>query len=100
MADDQLKNEIISLERKIKLLISEHSRLKQDLAGYRTENEELKRQLEGKDEELDSFQNKIKISKIVDNMMAGEEGDSKELKVVLDQYIKEIDKCIIHLSEA
>ena len=39
-----------------------------------------------------------KISKIVNNMTAGG-GDSTELKVVLDRYIKEVDKCIVHLSE-
>ncbi len=98
MSDNQLKNEIITLERKLKLLLSEHRRLKEDLNNYRSENEELKQRMHEKDGEISSFQNSFKISKIVDHMAAG--GDnSTELKEVIDQYIKEIDKCIVQLSE-
>ncbi|MDH5609374.1 MAG: hypothetical protein OEY56_07830 [Cyclobacteriaceae bacterium] len=94
-----LRNEIGNLERKLRLLLSEHQKLKEDLSFYREENEELRTKIKGKEKELAHFQNKDKISKIVGNMTAGGE-DSKELKIVLDQYIKEIDKCIAHLSEA
>lgn len=100
MSDDLLNNEILTLERKIRLLLNEHSRLKEDLNTFRSENTELRKKLEDQQSEMDTFQNRIKISKIVENMRAGEEGNSKELKEVLDQYIKEIDKCINHLSEA
>ncbi len=72
--------------------------MKDDLGNYRSENERLKQKIETKEGELTSFQNKFKISKIVNNMAAGGE-DPTELKEVLDQYIKEIDKCIAHLSE-
>ena len=98
MSDDRLKNEISTLERKVKLLISEHQRMKADLGSFRSENQELKQKIETKDGEISGFQNKFKISKIVNNMTAGGE-DSTELKVVLDRYIKEVDKCIAHLSE-
>ncbi len=100
MAEDPLKSELNTLERKIKLLLTEHSRMKSDLANYRSENQELKNLIEQKNGELSAFQNKFKISKIVNNMTAGEGDNTEELKEVLNQYIKEIDKCIIHLSEA
>lgn len=99
MSNDRLKTEINTLERKIKLLLSEHTKLKQDLSLYRTENEELKEKLSEKENALSNFQNKLKISKIVDNMV-GEGEETTELKVILDNYIKEIDKCIAHLGEA
>ena len=98
MSENHLKNEITTLERKLKLLLSEHKRLKDDLENYRLENEELKLKMKAKDGELSSFQNNFKISKIVDHMATGGE-DSTELKEVLDQYINEIDKCIVQLSE-
>lgn len=99
MSDDRLRNEISTLERKVKILLTEYDRLKQDLTHYREENQELKAVIQSQKGEIDSFQNKFKITKLVDNMVAGGE-DPNELKTVLDQYINEIDKCIAHLSEA
>lgn len=99
MSDESLKQELSTLERKVKLLISEHQKLKDDLVSSQRENEQLKSQLNVKEGELSNFQNKFKISKLVGNMVVDKE-DTKELKVVLDEYIKEIDKCIAHLGEA
>lgn len=99
MSNDNLKQELATLERKVKLLISEHQKLKEELVTSKRENDQLKSQLSVKQGELSNFQNKFKISKLVGNMVVEKE-DTKELKVVLDEYIKEIDKCIAHLGEA
>jgi predicted nucleic acid-binding Zn-ribbon protein len=99
MSDDRLRKEITTLERKVKILLSEYDRVKKDLYNYRAENQELKSVIESQKDEINGFQNKFKITKLVDNMVAGGE-DPNELKSVLDQYINEIDKCIAHLSEA
>ena len=99
MSNENLKQELATLERKVKLLISEHQKLKDELVTSKRENDQLKSQLSVKEGELSNFQNKFKISKLVGNMVVEKE-DTKELKVVLDEYIKEIDKCIAHLGEA
>ncbi|MEQ9232017.1 MAG: hypothetical protein RIF46_15140 [Cyclobacteriaceae bacterium] len=99
MSKEVLYREITNLERKINLLLSEHSRLKEQLDFKDQENQKLKAKLESQDAKLSTFQNKINISKIVGNTAAGKE-DSEELKKVLDEYINEIDKCIAHLGEA
>jgi chromosome segregation ATPase len=99
MNNGSLNKELSTLERKIKLMLSEHNKLKEDLEMYRNENNELRSQMSAKQIELSSFQNKYKISKIVDNMTVGGD-DASELKEVLNNYIKEIDKCITHLSDA
>lgn len=92
------KQEFDSLERKVKLLLSEHRKLKNELTESQQENDRLKTQLSLREGELSNFQNRFKISKLVKNMVAEGE-DSKELKEVLDDYIKEIDKCIAHLGD-
>ena len=99
MSEDALKFEIDNLERKVKLLISEHRKMRSELIAMKAENDELKGKINSKDGELSNFQNKFKISKLVGNMAVGKE-DTKELKEVLDGYIHEIDKCIAQLSEA
>lgn len=93
-----LRSELLSLERKAKLLLNEHQILKEEVDHLRKENSVLKDELNDKEGKLDHFQNKIKISKIVGSMVVGE-NDTSGLKEVIDDYIKEIDKCIAHLGE-
>ncbi len=98
MNQDHLRNQLSSLDRKLNLLLAEHKRIKQELAQSQAENEVLRDEMNAKDEQISSFQNKIKISKIVDRIDTDGE-DSTELKRKLDDYIKEIDKCIAYLSQ-
>jgi len=99
MSRDTLYKEISNLERKINLLLAEHTRLKEQLEYKEQENDTLRSKIENQETRLTGFQNKQNISKIVSNTVVGKE-DAAELKRVLDEYIKEIDKCIIHLGEA
>jgi len=97
MSQELVINEITSLERKLSLLIKEHRSLKENLRQLQEENSNLKGALGEKQDQLLGFQNKAKISKLVYNIRA-EESDTAELKRKLDDYIREIDKCIAHLS--
>lgn len=98
MDQDQLRNNLQTLERKIKLLLGEYKTLKDEITFLKVENQELKSVIRNKEDQIDHFQNKIKISKIVDNIDSEENGTS-ELKKKIDTYIKEIDRCIAHLGK-
>lgn len=97
MEQDILKTNLNGLERKLLVLINEHKGLKEEIKTLKTENQELKSSLKGRDEQLFNFKNQIKISKIVDNIHP-EDGSVSELKKKVDDYIREIDKCIAYLS--
>lgn len=99
MSNEILRTEISNLDRKVKLLLNEHAQLKKEIDTLKQENSLLESKISEKEATLSGFQNQLKISKIVDSMVAGDE-DTSELKEVIDGYIKEIDKCITHLSEA
>ena len=98
MNKEKLTSGISLLERNIKLLMGEYKTLKEEVANLKTENQELKSTLDEKDVLLNDFQNKIKISKIVGNIGSGE-FDSSEIKKQIDGYIKELDRCILHLGQ-
>jgi regulator of replication initiation timing len=98
MNNDVLRNGLGSLERKIGLLLTEHQKLKSQIAQLTAENASLRTEIRAKEEQIDSFQNKIKISKIV-NSIDSEGRDNSELKRKIDVYIKEIDKCIAHVGK-
>jgi len=97
MEKDQLINELTLLERKIKLFMNEHQTVQEKLRILKVENSNLKTTLKRKGQQIDDFQNQNKISTIVDHIAAGGE-DAAELKQYVNEYIREIDKCIAQLS--
>jgi chromosome segregation ATPase len=97
MEQEVLKTNLNGLERKLVVLLNEHKSLKQEVTNLKTENTELKQHLRQRDEQLGGFKNQIKITKIVDNIHP-EDGSISELRKTVDDYIREIDKCIAHLS--
>ena len=80
------------------MLLNEHKNLKDQVQQLRTENQDLKNHLKNKDQQVEGFKNQIKITRIADRIHP-EDGDVAELKKKVDEYIREIDKCIAHLSQ-
>ncbi len=97
MENQALQNEFQSLERKINLLLTQFAGEKQKNEQLRIENQQLGEQLKAKTEQVQNFQNQIKISKIAGSIEADNEDVSK-LKDKIDDYVNEIDYCIAQLS--
>ncbi len=97
MNQETLKTNLNGLERKLQMLVGEHKSLKEQVQLLKQENQELKSGLRSRDEQLLNFKNQIKISKIVDNLNP-EDGSSSELKKKVEEYIREVDRCIAYLS--
>jgi regulator of replication initiation timing len=97
MDQEALKSSLNGLERKILVLLNEHKTLEDELKSLQLENHELKADVKKRDEQLSHFKNQIKITKIVDHINP-EDGSISELKRKVDEYIREIDKCIAHVS--
>lgn len=98
MKRDRLNNELQTLERKIRLLLSQFAQEKKFSEDLKNQNAELKALLRSKEEQISDFQNRIKISTIVDSISVGET-EATEVKDKIDDYIKEIDRCINQLSK-
>ncbi len=97
MDQELLKTNLSGLERRLLMLLTEHKNLKETLKNTESENLALKQELSARDEQLSGFKNQFKIAKLVDNIDP-EGGNDPELKRRIDEYIREIDKCIAHLS--
>jgi threonyl-tRNA synthetase len=97
MDQELLKSNLNGLERKLMVLINEHKTLQEEMKNLKKENQELKAAVKARDEQLFNFKNQIKITKIVDSINP-EDGSVSELKRKVDEYIREIDQCIAHLS--
>ncbi len=88
--------------QKLEKLAQQASRKLLDISE---ENQQLKQKLSDvtvtlskKEQEIEHFKNKIKISNIVDNRPVNP-GDSTEMSDLINNYIQEIDQLITHLSE-
>ncbi len=97
MDQDALKTNLNGLERKIMMLLNDHKSLKDEIRTIKLENHELRTDLRKRDEQMSNFKNQIKITKIVDYINPEDESIS-ELKRKVEEYIREIDKCIAHVS--
>ena len=97
MNQELLKTNLSGLERKILVLVNEHKNVKEELKGLKRENQDLREAIRARDEQITGFHNQLKITKIVDSINP-EDGSVSELKKKVDDYIREIDKCIAHLS--
>jgi len=98
MKRDRLNNELQTLERKIRLLMTEYTQEKKNNEDLKNHILELKSLLSAKEQQILDFQNKIKISTIVDRISVGD-SEATEVKSKIDDYLKEIDKCINQLSK-
>ncbi|MCE2936139.1 MAG: hypothetical protein ACK5V5_11980 [Cyclobacteriaceae bacterium] len=98
MDQELLKSSLNGLERKILVLLNEHKGLKDELKSLKIENQDLRQSIRLRDDQLSNFKNQVKITKIVDHIHP-EDSEVSELKRKVDEYIKEIDKCIAYLSK-
>ena len=94
----QFAEKLSSLEKQVKTLIERYRQLNKHHEQAVLENNELKAEVEELRDQVRDFENQDKITKIVSNTTVEKE-ESAELKHKLNEYIKEIDRCVAHLSQ-
>jgi len=97
MSETTINQKLEGLEKRLMSLISAYQEQKKAHDELKNENDALNTKLEELHSQLSDFQNKDKISKIAYGTTV-EKQEAAELKNQLNEYIKEIDRCIDHLS--
>lgn len=85
-------SQMADLEYKIKLVLDENVRLRETVSSQKQAQEILKRKLEEKERDVETLKENIKILKIRNTVE--EKGDAKEVKLRINQMIRDIDKCL------
>ncbi len=88
---DSLENRISKLLHKMELLRQANSKLNQELT------ESHKKYLE-KEKELTSWRDRYESLKVASSMLGSDE-NKRETKLKINALIREIDDCIVQLSE-
>ncbi|MEM7551930.1 MAG: hypothetical protein AAF363_19770 [Bacteroidota bacterium] len=97
---DHLKVGLASLERKVRFLISEKQKMSDEIHSLKLDNDNLKGKLSDREDQIEDLKNKLNLNRIVTNINSEEGSEEVEgLKGKIDEYIREIDRCIVQLSE-
>ena len=91
-------NKIISnIEIKLNNLLSSHNKLKEINESLNAQKANFISDVEIKNKEIDALKDKIKIMSISKSVDASK-GDIRQTKLKINEYIREIDKCIAQLN--
>ena len=91
-------NKIISnIEIKLNNLFSSYNKLKEINDSLNVQKANLISDIETKNKEIDALKDKIKIMSISKSVDASK-GDIRQTKLKINEYIREIDKCIAQLN--
>ena len=93
-----MKAIVDSLEVKIKQLISLYNKTKQEKQQVVNEGEKLKESLAEKQEIINGLEEKIKFIKM-SKVVSSSNEDNKKTKQKINEYVREIDKCIALLNK-
>jgi chromosome segregation ATPase len=86
-----------SLNDKLQQLLKQHHRIQKENERLRQELEESKSREQQKLQRLDELEQQVSILKITSGEM--NEKDKREFEKKINQYIREVDKCISFLSQ-
>ena len=92
-----LNNLISNIENKLNNLLSSYKKEKLINSNLNKENANLISEIEKRNQEIDVLKDKIKIMSISKSVDASK-GDIRETKLKINEYIREIDKCIAQLN--
>ena len=92
-----LNNLISNIEKKLSNLLSSYENLKDKNLKLEDENKKLISNIEDNSQIINSLNDKIKIMSISKSVDVSK-NDIKQTKLKINEYIREIDKCIAQLN--
>tara|TARA_B100001540_G_scaffold263333_1_gene243073 strand:+ start:1136 stop:1432 length:297 start_codon:yes stop_codon:yes gene_type:complete len=96
---DNLNTSLVveSLESKVKKLIAQHDKAKEDIKQLKEENTLLQGKLTYAQVQTKELNEKNKVLKLAKSL-SGKEGKSTDIKLKINELIREIDKCIAQVN--
>jgi FtsZ-binding cell division protein ZapB len=93
-----VKTIINNIELKVGKLIEKSNQLTSEKNSLRQNNDALNSQLQEKEKQIVALQDKVKLMNISKSVDTSEE-DLKATRLKINEYVREIDKCISLLNK-
>jgi len=94
-----MKNLVENIEKKVSKLIQLYQSVEKKKEEILTENDKLQSDLSDKDETINKLKEKIKLLRITKSVSAQDDDKNKESRQKINEYVREIDKCIALLNK-
>ena len=93
-----MKDIINNIEVKLGKFIAKHQQLSDEKLVLAQENNDLSDELKKKEDEISTLQDKIKLMNISKSVEVSKE-EVKASRLKINEYVREIDKCIALLNK-
>ena len=87
-----------AVTQRVSVLLAEHTALRAQLGAAQKRVRELEDQLAEQTDRLHDFQNQENITRIAGSI-AADSSAATELKLRINDYLREIDRCIAYLKD-
>ena len=94
-----MKNLVENIEKKVSKLIKLYQSVQKEKEEILTENNKLELDLSDKDETINRLEEKIKLLRITKSVSTQDDERNKESRQKINEYVREIDKCIALLNK-
>ena len=92
-------NLVNNIEKKVNKLITLYQSVKKEKQNIFIENKQLKSDLSEKDKSIKKLEEKIKLLRITKSVSTQDEARNKESRQKINEYVREIDRCIALLNK-
>ena len=94
---NDLKSLVTSLEKKVEKLVDLHHHSSKELTSLKQNNHELKQTIEQQKQSIKDLEEKHKVLKLSKSI--GNNENTHELKLKINELVREIDKCTALLNK-
>lgn len=94
-----MKDLVVNIESKVNKIISLYNSLKKEKEEILGENTMLKSEVALRDDNIKRLEEKIKLLRITKSVVAQDVEKNKESRQKINEYVREIDKCIALLNK-
>tara|TARA_B110000263_G_scaffold211554_1_gene194575 strand:- start:316 stop:600 length:285 start_codon:yes stop_codon:yes gene_type:complete len=94
-----MKNLVENIEKKVSKLIQLYQSVQKEKEEILTENNKLELDLSDKEKTIKRLEEKIKLLRITKSVSAQDNERNKESRQKINEYVREIDKCIALLNK-
>ena len=94
-----MKDLVVNIESKVKKIISLYNSLKKEKEEILEDNHTLKSEVEDRKTDIKRLEEKIKLLRITKSVSAQDVEKNKESRQKINEYVREIDKCIALLNK-
>jgi hypothetical protein len=92
-------DQIQKLKSQIKLAVEQHHKLQKENSKLASQNEQLQVEKEVAINECEALKEQLKTIKLAQALSVPEKTETRELKIQINNYLREIDRCLSLLNK-